>query len=69
MKSCPLCGSKLERKENQSEALKYKTSEGLIDIIVEGLSFLKCPSCGESFYNHEDCTLYDEQLKKCLQER
>lgn len=67
MDSCALCDEKLNKLENQSEIVEYKTSNGIKNILVEGLSFYKCQSCGETFYSPQDIIVHDNQLEKALE--
>lgn len=67
MKKCPICLSKIIHKNDESLIVKHKTSNGMKDILVKGLSYSSCESCGEIFYNPEELKLYEVQLEKSLE--
>lgn len=68
MNNCPICSSKIKKEKNKSRIVKYKTSNGMKDILVKGLSYSFCDSCGEVFYNAEELKVYEQQLEKALEE-
>ena len=67
MKKCPECNYELKRVENGALNVKYKTSNGCKNILVEHLSYSKCDHCNEIFYNPDDLENYDIQLEKALE--
>jgi len=68
MNKCPICLSKMIKKTDESLIVKYKTSNGVKDILVKGLSYSICESCNEILYNPEELKLYETQLEKALEE-
>ena len=67
MKYCPICSEKLQTETNKSIIVKYKTSNGVKDILVKNISRSCCPHCGEIFYNKEEVENYEIQLEKALE--
>ncbi len=67
MKHCPICSKELKIKTNESIIVKYKTSNGVKDILVKNISFSYCPHCGEFFYNKKETENYEIQLEKALE--
>ncbi len=68
MKNCPICQNKLKKEKNKSIIVKYKTSNGVKDILVKNLSYSYCANCNEIFYNNDEIKNYELQLEKALEE-
>jgi len=67
MKQCAICSENLKKEKNKSLIVKYKTSNGIKDILVQNLSYSYCPNCDEIFYSPAELENYEIQLEKALE--
>lgn len=69
LERCVICGAyNIERIENQTKTIKFKTASRIKTIILTGINFSVCKSCGEIYYNAKDSKLYDKKLMESLEE-
>jgi putative zinc finger/helix-turn-helix YgiT family protein len=68
MKQCAICLKDLKKEKNKSLIVKYKTSNGIKDILVQNLSYSYCSNCDEFFYSPAELEHYETQLEKALED-
>lgn len=68
MKQCAICSKDLKKEKNKSLIVKYKTSNGIKDILVQNLSYSYCSTCDEIFYSPAELENYETQLEKALED-
>ncbi|OGH99909.1 MAG: hypothetical protein A2Y25_05455 [Candidatus Melainabacteria bacterium GWF2_37_15] len=68
LEQCAQCGSdKIQRFENQTRKIPFRTATKVKWFELSGLSYEKCLDCGEEYLSPEDIAIENQKLNEVLQ--